>query len=548
MSLRQIEMCAHSRPSGNARGRLSPFTHGLALVILTPILLLTSCVGQAFGSATVDSGFEKGPPGYAAYRGAVRVTSDSKLVKSGRRSLEWKYRIVKSKINFIANSGLVRGTLEGRQGLSMWIRSNRKGALIFQLRERGGATYQLYSKTVGKKWQEHRAVFAEFERDPDTRDKNNKLDLSQITEFWIVDASGYLNPKLTGPRTVWVDDIKRVAKFDSGSDPDPDPDSGNVPIIASGPVGVLNNLKSDPMVLREGDTYRMWYGGNRSGKRQQIFHATSKDGRDWKINTKPVLKIGKSGKWDSGDVETPFVLKVGETYHMWYCARRVSRETENWNRDTVFQIGHATSPDGLKWKKDRKNPVIRLGNKSKNEWDWATAGEPSVVHTPNDSGGGQFEMWYVGANVVNRMTMFHIGYATSKNGSDWVKHSKNPVINGSRSFAIPENPRDPYKGFLAPVVFKHADRYIMLHGCEEWNAQPIGPLRCASSEDGIKWELSGEPLLAKGDEDSWCSSGVFGPSVLVENDTVKVWFAGLRITTSYRFGIGYREFPVECLR
>ena len=74
----------------------------------------------------------------------------------------------------------------------------------------------------------------------------------------------------------------------------------------------------------------------------------------------PVLTVGEAGTWDAGALGSMTVLKVGDTFHMYYEAWGV-RSTLEWDEEEYFslQIGHATSDDGLHWiKDDENNPVI----------------------------------------------------------------------------------------------------------------------------------------------------------------------------------------------
>ena len=57
--------------------------------------------------------------------------------------------------------------------------------------------------------------------------------------------------------------------------------------------------------------------------------------------------------------------------------------------DRDYQMGHATSQDGINWTKDTNNPVLTLGPSG--SWDdaWSAFGEVSYTD-------GAFKMWYSG--------------------------------------------------------------------------------------------------------------------------------------------------------
>ena len=121
-----------------------------------------------------------------------------------------------------------------------------------------------------------------------------------------------------------------------------------------------------------------------------------------KYEGNPVLIRGADGEWDSWTLATMSVLKVGDTCHMYYEAG--SRGVTN------FQMGHATSRDGIHWVKDPANPVIPFGERG--TWDDAETWDPFVLYEDN-----VFKMWYGGTTVLDGRRDFQIGYATSGDGT-----------------------------------------------------------------------------------------------------------------------------------
>ncbi|MBI2437470.1 MAG: hypothetical protein HYV36_01465 [Lentisphaerae bacterium] len=84
-----------------------------------------------------------------------------------------------------------------------------------------------------------------------------------------------------------------------------------------------------PFVIKEGNTYKMWYGGH-DGFTQRIYYATSSNGLEWTKynNTIPSdsdtnstagrIPAGAAGKGDVGHAAALAVIKVGYTYYAWY--------------------------------------------------------------------------------------------------------------------------------------------------------------------------------------------------------------------------------------
>src|SRR5262249_737604 len=90
----------------------------------------------------------------------------------------------------------------------------------------------------------------------------------------------------------------------------------------------------DISVLKEADTYPMWFSGR---PRKGIALVESKDGGEW---SKPVIVLGpdKKTNWEN-DLNRPVVIKNGDRYQMWYTGQARGK---SW-------IGYATSKDGVAW-------------------------------------------------------------------------------------------------------------------------------------------------------------------------------------------------------
>lgn len=126
------------------------------------------------------------------------------------------------------------------------------------------------------------------------------------------------------------------------------------PVVPEMESGTWNHWPGDPFVMKDGNAYKMWYGGyDESTEKTQIGYAESENGIEWRHHPNPVVPAGPPSSYDAKDVETPTVLKDGDIYHMWYSVTR-GKESE----EAIYQIAHATSQDGIQWIKDPKNPVL----------------------------------------------------------------------------------------------------------------------------------------------------------------------------------------------
>ncbi|MEE4272997.1 MAG: hypothetical protein V2I67_15085, partial [Thermoanaerobaculales bacterium] len=121
------------------------------------------------------------------------------------------------------------------------------------------------------------------------------------------------------------------------------------PVMSSGPAGSFDDRSVWPgTVLFDGDTYRMWYTGERDidGYDWTIGYAESDDGLSWTRRPEPVLVPDPA--WNDFIVYAPAVVYDGSVYRMWYAA----------NNRSFLSIGYAVSNDGIEWTHYWDNPVI----------------------------------------------------------------------------------------------------------------------------------------------------------------------------------------------
>jgi len=150
----------------------------------------------------------------------------------------------------------------------------------------------------------------------------------------------------------------------------------------------------NPSIIYDGKKYHLWYTGwaKRIPKTVQTGYATSLDGINWKKHPdNPVLKIGEPGRWDDQWAVGYDVTFNGSLFEMWYFG---------WNL-VKFEIGLATSVDGILWNKSMENPILKAGEIG--TWDAIMLG-PNV--SIKDSA---YRLWYAGNNSIS----VRYGYATN---------------------------------------------------------------------------------------------------------------------------------------
>jgi hypothetical protein len=253
--------------------------------------------------------------------------------------------------------------------------------------------------------------------------------------------------------------------------------------LESAPHGKGNVYAPD--VLFENNAYRMWYGGQGKDGHDRIFYAESAVGLRW--NRKGVAVEDAT----ANHVNDPSVVKVGDTYYMYFTRAEVS---------VIDQIALATSEDGHKWK--LRGTVLTHGAAS--NWDALSVGRPSVLHED-----GVFKLWYDGrkdlppnapaVGVAKSSTSARsVGFATSRDGLHWTKYERNPVLGHD---------------FGGVDVKRVGDRYVM--ACESQRGT-----RLATSADGVTWAYHG-PWVPKS-EQAFEAYGNVTPFLLVRPDRHEV--------------------------
>ncbi|MBG89990.1 MAG: hypothetical protein CMO80_24255 [Verrucomicrobiales bacterium] len=163
--------------------------------------------------------------------------------------------------------------------------------------------------------------------------------------------------------------------------------NGGRAVLRPGPEGSAYSTKVDhPTVLKKDGQYHMWFTMGDQQSRYTVGHATSRDGIDWRISNdgKPVIDRGGKGGFDAGAVMHPTALLAPDgLIHLWYFGRPDNK--------SGFSIGHATSCDGVTWKKSNDgNPVLTPGMVD-------GAMESAVYNCAVLLEDGVFRMWYTAA-------------------------------------------------------------------------------------------------------------------------------------------------------
>jgi predicted GH43/DUF377 family glycosyl hydrolase len=202
----------------------------------------------------------------------------------------------------------------------------------------------------------------------------DELGMESSTNLSVQDGNVWLGPAAPFNGTNWT---RRGLAIDSGGTYD-------------------TNRADNPCVMREANTYKMWYRGIDGGSINRILYATSPDGLDW-TKQGVVLNEGSPGELDDEVVSAPKVIRDGDLYKMWY----------NGDDGATDRIFFAFSEDGTNW---TKYGMVMEGTPGQQDQNGVF---PCTVMKDTD---GTYKMWYQGIDAN-----FRIFYAESSDGINWNK-------------------------------------------------------------------------------------------------------------------------------
>ena len=210
-------------------------------------------------------------------------------------------------------------------------------------------------------------------------------------------------------------------------------DNGDSWDNASDHMNVISSVQSGQSLnyyaalLLDNGIYRAWHSATSDANiaGSKLYYSTSRNGITFSGTKVPVMTNGTYPTYDSRNINSPFVVKANNQYHLFYDAYPGYTFGAP---DPAFHntIAYAVSPDGTAWEK--KGVAIDRG--SAGSFDASGVMKPVVVFD-----GTIFEMFY---NVLDG-TNSTVGYAVSPDGLNWEKKGKVDSISGWVIGAVKEN-------------------------------------------------------------------------------------------------------------
>lgn len=294
-------------------------------------------------------------------------------------------------------------------------------------------------------------------------------------------------------------------------------------------------MAADPCVIRDGNTYRMFFTGFLpEPDRSLIGMATSDDGINWdwatptdENNPISIALDGRPGEWDQF-LETAHVMKVGNEFWMYYTGY-----IPDPNRFVnPYEIGLATSTDGINWTRVSDEPVYRLAETGP---DNGAMTSPAVVRW-----GGVFYMIYFGWEIDDQGSFadFRIRGATSPDGMTWTRRAE-PV------FGPPSDELPWLDVALEPTLMQASDGmfYLFITADDAENtASPSSIAVLRSCHPFGPWEACPDPIVTM--TQPWEDDEIIAPYVMEDEGKLRMWYHGLTFNdpvTGERFSIGYAE-------
>ncbi|WP_149275794.1 glycoside hydrolase family protein [Pareuzebyella sediminis] len=237
-------------------------------------------------------------------------------------------------------------------------------------------------------------------------------------------------------------------------------------------------------ILKEGDTYSMWYTGLKpDGTPLSLGYATSQDGISWK-------RYAENPIFNDSWTEDMMVLKVDDTYQMF-------AEGKN---DVAHRL---SSKDKIHWTDHGSLDIRKTDGSPLSEGPYGT---PTVWFEDN--------VWY----LFYERNDLGIWLATSKDLNVWTNVQDDPVI------AMGPETYDQFGLAVNQIVKHNGWYYAYYHGTafEDWHEWSTN---VAASKDLVHWKKYGQNPIMKENR----SSGILVPDgtkfrLYTMHDKVEVHF------------------------
>ncbi len=230
----------------------------------------------------------------------------------------------------------------------------------------------------------------------------------------------------------------------------------------------------------------------------------------------PILRPGAPAAWDGEIIEACNVLKVGQTYYLYY--HGVNSDAAWGPRG--YRLGAATAPHPLgPWEKHGAAPLLDLGPAG--SWEAKHVACAAILREQADT----YTMWYSGCSDDSRWS---VGLATADSPlGPWTKYEHNPIIE--------------HFGYVGGVVRAEGKYYLYTEHPIGLNSPDQGPFQLAVAGDPRgPWEYCVDaPVLAAGGWGSWDDGGYSEAGVLYNEGIFHTFYGGTKWVKLESIGYAY---------
>lgn len=268
-----------------------------------------------------------------------------------------------------------------------------------------------------------------------------------------------------------------------------------------------SNSIDRPMLILENNVFKMWYAGN-SGGHSHIGYAESNDGLVFtRYVNNPVIQYDI---FNSGDIGVDSLSVVRRDKYYAVFARIL-------NNPLNFTPYYTSSNDGLNW----DSPTLILFDTT-NTWDSQYKASPEIIYDPTSE---KYKLWYTARGVLNGVSRWRVGHATSTDGVNWIKNPL-PVLDASAGWEGPD------VGDVS-ILLEDGVYSMWYHG-----QSGIGQ---ATSTDGISWTKDPNNPILIPDPGGFDSKRVLKPSVVKKDNIYYLYYAGIGNDDKWRIGLATSE-------
>ena len=291
------------------------------------------------------------------------------------------------------------------------------------------------------------------------------------------------------------------------------------PVLTPGPYEWDSVSVSDPCVIADEDTLKMWYiGYDGQGMTQYFGYAWSLDeGLSWEKYPDSVFERAESWDiWDGVQVYSPYVVREDGAYKMWYTGVGLSAS---------LQVGYAVSEDGVSWDRYEGNPIFPP------QEIWATdIWDISAIHDV-----GEYGIWFRGLNFDDPFDfVMGIGYAVSADEVSWVNQASSPVLMPGDGGEWDE------EGIYSVNVIKEDDVYNMWYSAGLLGE--IHKIGHATSPNGTTWTKDASNPVLQPYPGQWDEANVSAPSILPLTGKLRMWYEGIGGNGDLQIGVATQTF------